>query len=68
MLFRQLLDPETSTWSYLLGDEDSVQNATAAYGVGTWFFYNGDRERAREILDSIVAGSSWAAGQRRDDL
>lgn len=23
MIFRQLLDPETSTWTYLLGDEDS---------------------------------------------
>ena len=45
----------------LLSDEDSVTNATTAYGVGAWFLYNGNRERAREVFESIVAREQWGA-------
>lgn len=35
--------------------------ATYGYGVGNWYLYNGDVERARQIFERVVAGSHWAA-------
>lgn len=35
--------------------------ATYGYGVGNWYLYNGDTERARQIFEKVLAGSHWAA-------
>ena len=35
--------------------------ATQGYGVANWYLYNGDTERALEILLHILDGNSWAA-------
>ena len=35
--------------------------ATYGYGVGNWYLYNGDNERARQIFEKVLAGSHWAA-------
>lgn len=40
---------------------DAVQSATVAYGVGNWYYYNGDTGRATEIFRDILAGEGWAA-------
>jgi dipeptidyl aminopeptidase/acylaminoacyl peptidase len=46
----------------LLGpQEDPVQLATYGYGVGNWYLYNGQREKAREIFERIVRGPGWQA-------
>ena len=42
-------------------EEDALQNATMAYGIGNWFLYNGDADRAREIFEEILTGPQWAA-------
>ena len=47
-----LLDSTTAT---------PLDVATQGYGVGNWYVYNGDRERARSIFEQVIAGSSWAA-------
>jgi len=41
----------------LLGaaDADSRAVATQGYGVGNWYFYNGDRARAREVFERVIA-------------
>ena len=44
----------------LTDDSDTPQSAASAYGVGNWYFYNGDGERAREVFAAIVAGGQWA--------
>jgi tetratricopeptide (TPR) repeat protein len=41
--------------------EDSIQSATVSYGVGNWYHYTGDPERAREIFAAIVKGEQWPA-------
>ncbi|HEU5208286.1 MAG TPA: tetratricopeptide repeat protein [Longimicrobiales bacterium] len=41
--------------------DDAVQLATYGYGVANWHLYNGDEERARQILERILAGPNWAA-------
>ena len=35
--------------------------ATQGYGVGNWYLYNGDEDRALEIFERIIEGTSWAA-------
>jgi tetratricopeptide (TPR) repeat protein len=46
----------------LLGpEEDPVQNATVAYGLGNYHYYNGRVDEARRMFRSILAGSGWAA-------
>ncbi len=42
-------------------DEASTTNDAAAFGLGNWRFYNGDREGAREIFASILEGGGWAS-------
>jgi tetratricopeptide (TPR) repeat protein len=40
---------------------DPVQVATYGYGVGNWYLYNGQRERALELFRRILDGRNWAA-------
>ena len=44
-----------------LNTADDVQIATQGYGVGNWYLVNGDRQKAREIFERVVAGSAWQA-------
>ena len=46
----------------LLGPKDDpVDLATYGYGVANWYLYSGERERAREIFEKVVAGPQWNA-------
>ena len=40
---------------------DALTIATQGYGVGNWYLVNGDRARARETFEKVVAGSYWSA-------
>ena len=46
-----------------VGDDPDValNIATQGYGVANWYMAEGDPARAREILERIVEGTSWAA-------
>jgi tetratricopeptide (TPR) repeat protein len=48
----ELLDPE---------EPDPIQFATQGYGVGNWYLYNGQRERAFEVFRQILDIGNWAA-------
>ena len=39
----------------------ALDDVTAAYGVGNWYLYSGDRARAEQIFERIVATGNWAA-------
>jgi tetratricopeptide (TPR) repeat protein len=44
------------------GESATLQSTTTAYGVGNWYLYNGDGDRAFQIFDQIHLGrSQWAA-------
>jgi tetratricopeptide (TPR) repeat protein len=46
----------------LLGPRaDAVDLATYGYGVGNWYFYNGQRDKARAVFEQVVAGPQWPA-------
>jgi tetratricopeptide (TPR) repeat protein len=38
-----------------------IMNDAVAYGVANYHMYNGDRMRAKEILEKILAGKSWVS-------
>jgi tetratricopeptide (TPR) repeat protein len=40
---------------------DSLSNASLGYGLGNWFLYNGEREKAEKIFRQITAGNQWAS-------
>lgn len=44
-----------------LNTADDVQIATQGYGVANWYLANGDKDKAREIFDRVLAGSAWTA-------
>ena len=45
-----------------LGEKaDTLGNASLGYGLGNWYLYNGDKDRAMEIFRRITAGSQWAS-------
>jgi hypothetical protein len=39
----------------------SVTDATAAYGIGNWHFYNGRAAEAEAVFRRIMGGGQWAA-------
>src|SRR5688500_13981092 len=39
----------------------ALDDVTTAYGVGNWYLYNGNRARAEQIFERIVAAGNWAA-------
>jgi len=58
LMYRGLVDPD----SLLTTDtDDAVQLATYGYGVGNWYFYNGDADRAEVLFRRIIENTNWAA-------
>ena len=58
LMYKGVLEPE----DVLDADTaDDVAIATQGYGVGNWYFYNGDVARAKAIFERVVSGTAWAA-------
>ncbi len=47
--------------SEIRGDADTLKSASLGYGIGNYFLYNGDREKATTIFRKIVAGNQWSS-------
>lgn len=45
-----------------MGDKaETLGNASLGYGLGNWYFCNGDREKAMDIFRRITGGNQWAS-------
>ncbi len=42
-------------------DANSLSNASLGYGLGNWFLYNGEQEKAAKIFSQITSGNQWAS-------
>jgi tetratricopeptide (TPR) repeat protein len=40
---------------------DGLTVATQGYGVGNWYFVNGNRDQARQTFEKVVSGPNWSA-------
>jgi len=43
------------------GDANALSSASLGYGLGNYFYYNGDKEKAIAIFRKIVNGNQWAS-------
>ncbi|MFK7845090.1 MAG: tetratricopeptide repeat protein [Rhodothermales bacterium] len=43
------------------GDDRSLNLATQGYGVGNWYLYNDQPDKARAIFKEVLQGDYWAA-------
>jgi tetratricopeptide (TPR) repeat protein len=60
LLYKGLLPPDSVLTASATG-ELSVQDASAAYGVANWYWYNGKRPEAEALFRRIVDGGQWGA-------
>lgn len=62
LMYRGEVAPEALLDLRATDDPDLAVNlATQGYGVGNWYLVEGDVERARDVFERILEGSSWAA-------
>jgi tetratricopeptide (TPR) repeat protein len=59
MMYKGLRTPEDLLEAARAGD--ALTNATVAYGLARWYDTQGEHDTARDLLETIVAGSEWAA-------
>jgi tetratricopeptide (TPR) repeat protein len=52
---------EKSADELLSPREDGIELATYGYGVGNWYLYNGQTDKAVEVFRRVVAGPMWPA-------
>lgn len=57
LMYKGEMTPE----ELLGGDDGSSAGSARSYGVGAWYLYNGDQERAVEVFREMLAGPGWAA-------
>ncbi len=43
------------------GDANTLGSASLGYGIGNYYLFNGDRNKAVEVFRKIVAGNQWAS-------
>lgn len=59
-LYRGEVKPEMLVSS--LGEKaETLGNASLGYGLGNWYLYNGDKEKAFQIFRKITSGNQWAS-------
>lgn len=58
LMYKGLLSPDSLLDTKNAGDLDI---ATQGYGLGNWYFYNGETEKAKEIFARVRKGKYWAA-------
>lgn len=47
--------------STISGNAQTLGSASLGYGIGNYFLYNGDTEKALTVFRKIVAGNQWAS-------
>lgn len=45
----------------IAGDANTLGSASLGYGIGNYFLYNGDKEKALTIFRQITLGNQWAS-------
>jgi hypothetical protein len=60
-MYQGRLQPEDVLTVDPTAEDYDLSLATQGYGVGNWYFYNGDTTKAVEIFEKVVAGKSFAS-------
>lgn len=60
-MYKGLIDPTELLDLDNDSEESQLDIVTQGYGVGNWYLYNGEKEKAYEIFDKIVKCKYWPA-------
>lgn len=61
-MYQGLLKPEDVLLVDAADPEQvALSLATQGYGVGNWYLYNGDKAKAKEVFEKVVAGEHFGA-------
>jgi len=60
LMYRGEREPE-ELWARAAGSDDTLDPASAGYGIGNWYLVEGGPERSEEIFDRILAAGQWPA-------
>lgn len=60
-MYQGKLQPEDVLTVDPNAEDYDLSLATQGYGVGNWYFYNGDTTKAVEIFEKVVSGNSFAS-------
>jgi len=60
-MYQGKLQPEDVLTVNPNAEDYDLSLATQGYGVGNWYFYNGDTTKAVEIFEKVVSGNSFAS-------
>ncbi len=58
LMYKGLVPPDALLKTEGASDLDI---ATQGYGVGNWYLYNGQKDKAKAIFERVLKGSSWSA-------
>ena len=42
-------------------NDQSLQNTTIAFGLGNYYYINGNKNKAQNIFKSITKGNQWSS-------
>jgi tetratricopeptide (TPR) repeat protein len=59
-LYKLEQNPE-ELYQSLLGNTNTLNNATLGFGLGNFYRLSGQPEKAKQILEKVVAGSQWGS-------
>jgi tetratricopeptide (TPR) repeat protein len=60
-MYKGLSKPEELLSVDPSAEDYDLSMATQGYGVGNWYLYNGDEQKAKEVFGKVTAGSLFAA-------
>lgn len=62
LMYKGLMSPEKLLQPVKSKEDDERLNLiTQGYGAGNWYFYHGQKTKAREIFESVVKEQLWSA-------
>lgn len=61
LAFKGVLKPENLLEDSRSRSSDPLQNATIGYGVGNWHYFNGRKEKGRQVFRQVYRGKHWNA-------
>lgn len=57
LMYKGILTPE----EVLPSDASPLDLATLGYGVGNWYYYNGEKDKAKDLWEKVLNTSYWSA-------
>jgi tetratricopeptide (TPR) repeat protein len=61
LMYKGLKKPEDLLDFTKTGLDAQLDLVTQGYGVGNWYFYNGEKEKAMEVFNKILETDHWSA-------